>query len=69
MLTTKVPLAPLNEQSIMKEPQKVLVLTKGQVCLQDEATLDAYVQHSRASLCLVIHPIESWVHIDHHEYH
>ncbi len=34
-----------------------------------EATLNAYVQHSRAFLCLVIYPIESWVHIDHHEHH
>ncbi len=35
-----------------------------------EASLGAYVvQCSRASLCLVIYPIESWLHRDHHEYH
>ncbi len=35
----------------------------------NKATLGAYVQHSRASLSLVVYPIESWVLIDHHEYH
>ncbi len=43
-----------------------------EVCLLmniNKATLGAYVQHYRASLCLVMYPIESWVLIDHHEYH